>query len=105
MRNEWVTLVQATHSVLRAPREIRTHTGQGLSLMPLPIGLERRVLRAQGGTRTHTEPGLSRCPLPLGYMRKANPVGRSLRLTLAAESTTQQEMHPLGAESYVRQAT
>ncbi len=53
------------HMILRAPPRVRTATGQGLSLVPLPVGLEGLVHR-----RVST-PG---SPISLGLIRACSPV-------------------------------
>ncbi len=52
---------------------IRTHTGQHLGLLPLPLGYD--PIGGGGGIRTHTVLILSQVPLPVGvHLRWLVPV-------------------------------
>lgn len=53
---------------------IRTQTAQGLSLLPLPIGIVTHV-GTPSGIRTHTVPNLNRMTLPIGLQEHIGTQG------------------------------
>lgn len=56
-------------SIFSRPDEIRTHTLQGLSLFPLPIGVRVCVICTSEEIRTLTNMILSHMPLPVGLQK------------------------------------